>query len=155
MEKQEFFDKIQEALREHYRNTPCQNCTISDDMDGCINCHKRHIDDQLWDNVKRLKAEYKKQFGTYYDDDYRDLMIKNYRETSKKANITDFLNKYSIEDIFEVAVELGKTDKLISLKKACDWLNDTMDYLDCGDYDRLTHYADTIEEMIEDFCNAM
>ena len=120
MEKQEFFDKIQEALREYYRNTPCQNCTISDDMDDCINCHKRHIDNQLWDNVKRLKAEYKKQFGTYYDDDYRDLMIKNYRETSKKANITDFLNKYFIEDILKIAVELGKTDKMVSLDKACE-----------------------------------
>ena len=44
---------------------------------------------------------------------------------------------------------------MVSIDKACAWLNDTMDYLDCGDYDRLTHYADTIEEMIDDFRKAM
>ncbi len=122
MEKQEFFQKIQEVLKEYYQTTPCHNCTIADDLEGCINCHKRHIDTQLWDNVKQLKADYKTHFGTDYDDDYRDFMIKNYRKTAKKKNINNFLNNYPVEDILKVAVELGKTDKMISLDRACEWL---------------------------------
>lgn len=125
MEKQEFFVKIQNALKEYYRTTPCRNCTTSDD-DDCINCHKKHIDDQRWNNIKLLKAEYKKQFDTDYDSDYRDLMIKHYREASKKENIINFLNKYTIEDILEVAVELGKTEKLVSIDDVVHWLENNV-----------------------------
>jgi hypothetical protein len=49
----------------------------------------------------------------------------------------------------------GIVNKQEFIDKACAWLKDTMYYLDCGDYNRLTHAADTVEEMIEDFCKAM
>jgi hypothetical protein len=52
-------------------------------------------------------------------------------------------------------VEPEMVNKQEFIEKACAWLKDTMYYLDCGDYERLTHYADTIEEMIDDFRKAM
>lgn len=58
----------------------------------------------------------------------------------------------TLQNIMCEAVIKGQNQML---DKACAWLKDTMDYLDCGDYDRLTHYADTIEEMIDDFRKAM
>ena len=152
--KEDFFNLVKKAESEYFEKRPCHFC-VGNGCDDCRDCKDAEIDHQMWLEVKKLKDEFKEKFGVSYDTE-RDIRFDSLvKEKQKKDALEEVYKRCTIEEIIDYGVKNGKTDKLISLNKACAWLNDTMDYLDCGDYERLTHYADTIEEMIDDFREAM
>lgn len=151
--KEDFFNIVKKAESEYFAKRPCHFC-VGNGCDDCRDCKDAEVDHQMWLEVKKLKDEFKEKFGVSYDlerDIRFDFLVK---QKQKNDALEEVYKRCTIEEIIDYGVKNGKTDKLISLKKACDWLNDTIYYLDCGDYDRLTHAADTVEEMIEDFCKA-
>lgn len=81
------------------------------------------------------------------------------REEERLGAALDFYDKHtsaaSNVTLVDSFVYGAKWADKTTIDKACAWLKDTMCYLDCGDYDRLTHYADTVEEMIDDFRKVM
>lgn len=151
--KEDFFNLVKKAESEYFAKRPCHFC-VGNGCDDCRDCKDAVVDHQMWLEVKKLKDEFKEKFGVSYDLE-RDIRFDSLvKQKQKNDALEEVYKRCTIEEIIDYGVKNGKTDKLISLKKACDWFNDSMYYLDCGDYDRLTHYADTIEEMIEDFCKA-
>ena len=153
MNKEEFFKLVKKAESEYFEKRPCHFC-VGNGCDDCRDCKDAETDHQMWLEVKKLKDEFKEKFGVSYDIERDGIFESLLKKKHKNDALEEVYKKCTIEEIIDYGVKNGKTDKLISLNEACAWLNDTMYYLDCGDYDRLTHYADTIEEMIEDFCKA-
>ena len=152
--KEDFFNLVKKAESEYFAKRPCHFC-VGNGCDDCRDCKDAEIDHQMWIEVKKLKDEFKEKFGVSYDLE-RDIRFDSLVKKKRKNDaLEEVYKRCTIEEIIDYGVKNGKTDKLISLKKACAWLNDTMDYHDCGDYDCLTHYADTVEEMIDDFREAM
>ena len=150
--KEDFFNLVKKAEGEYFAKRPCHFC-VGNGCDDCRDCKDAKIDHQMWLEVKKLKDEFKEKFGVSYDLE-RDIRFDSLvKQKQKNDALEEVYKRCTIEEIIDYGVKNGKTDKLISLKKACDWLNDTMYYFDCGVYDRITHAADTIEEMIDDFCD--
>ena len=152
--KEDFFNLVKKAESEYFAKRPCHFC-VGNGCDDCRDCKDAEIDHQMWLEVKKLKDEFKEKFGVSYDTEREIIFESRMKEKHKKNALEEVYKRCTIEEIIDYGIKNGKTDKLISLDKACAWLNDTMDDLDCGDYYRLTHYADTIEEMIADFREAM
>ena len=154
LNKEDFFNLVKKAESEYFAKRPCHFC-VGNGCDDCRDCKDAEIDHQMWLEVKKLKDEFKEKFGVSYDTEREIRFEYIVKQKQKKDALEEVYKRCTIEEIIDYGIKNGKTDKLISLVKACAWLKDTMGYLDCGDYERLTHYADTIEEMIDDFCEAM
>ena len=152
--KEDFFNLVKEAESEYFAKRPCHFC-VGNGCDDCRDCKDAEIDHQMWLEVKKLKDEFKEKFGVSYDTEREIIFESRMKEKHKNNALEEVYKRCTIEEIIDYGIKNGKTDKLVSIDKACEWLNDTMDYLDCGDYERLTHYADTIEDMIDDFRKAM
>ena len=152
--KEDFFNLVKKAESEYFAKRPCRFC-VGNGCDDCRDCKDAEIDHQMWLEVKKLKDEFKEKFGVSYDTEREIIFESQMKEKHKNNALEEVYKRCTIEEIIDYGIKNGKTDKLVSIDKACEWLNDTMDYLDCGDYERLTHCADTIEDMIDDFRKAM
>ena len=154
MNKEVFFKLVKEAESEYFAKRPCRFC-VGNGCDDCRDCKDAETDYQMWIEVKKLKDEFKEKFGVSYDTECENIIKSRMEEKHKKNALEEVYKRCTIEEIIDYGIKNGKTDKMVSINKVCGWLKDTMGYLDCGDYERLTHYADSIEEMIDDFREAM
>lgn len=108
--KDEFFNKVKEAEREFYQKDPCRNCGSGNGCDDCRGCKDSKISHQMYLEVKNLKDEYNKIFNTDYNKEEAERLASAAREVRKKQLLEEIWNKYTLQEIIEVGVRMGKCD---------------------------------------------
>lgn len=99
MNKAAFFKKIKEAEQHYYENSPCHHCYSGNGCDDCRGCKEGEIDVQMRRNVNKLKDEYKEKFGVDYNEELRELTLKNSEEIHKKKLLKEVWKKCSLLEI--------------------------------------------------------
>ena len=120
--KEDFFNMVKKAESEYFAKRPCHFC-VGNGCDDCRDCKDVVVDRQMWLEVKKLKDEFKEKFGVSYDLE-RDIRFDSLvKQKQKNDALEEVYKRCTIEEIIDYGVKNGKTDKLISLKKACDIFN--------------------------------
>ena len=120
--KEDFFNMVKKAESEYFAKRPCHFC-VGNGCDDCRDCKDAVVDRQMWLEVKKLKDEFKEKFGVSYDLE-RDIRFDSLvKQKQKNDALEEVYKRCTIEEIIDYGVKNGKTDKLISLKKACDIFN--------------------------------
>jgi hypothetical protein len=66
--------------------------------------------------VKKLKDEYNKTFNTDYNKEEAERLASVAREVRKKQLLEEIWNKYTLQEIIEVGVKMGKCDDITKFK---------------------------------------
>lgn len=120
--KEDFFNLVKKAESEYFAKRPCHFC-VGNGCDDCRDCKDAVVDRQMWLEVKKLKDEFKEKFGVSYDLE-RDIRFDSLvKQKQKNDALEEVYKRCTIEEIIDYGVKNGKTDKLISLKKACNIFN--------------------------------
>jgi hypothetical protein len=115
-EKKKFYNKIKEAEREFYQKDPCRNCGPGNGCDDCRGCKDGEISHQMYLEVKKLKDDYNKTFNTDYNKEEAERLASVAREVRKKQLLEEIWNKYTLQEIIEVGVKMGKCDDITKFK---------------------------------------
>lgn len=75
--KQEFFEKVSNAIKNYYKERPCRDCGPGNGCDDCRGCEDGKRDWEMWNEVKKLKEFYEYKFHTNYDEDKKVFENKN------------------------------------------------------------------------------
>ena len=75
--KQEFFEKVSNAIKNYYKERPCRDCGPGNGCDDCRDCEDGKRNWEMWNEVKKLKDFYEYKFHTNYDEDKKVFENKN------------------------------------------------------------------------------
>ena len=75
--KQEFFEKVSNAIKNYYKERPCRDCGPGNGCDDCRDCEDGKRNWEMWNEVKKLKDFYEYKFHTNYDEDKKVFKNKN------------------------------------------------------------------------------
>ena len=75
--KQEFFEKVSNAIKNYYKERPCRDCGPGNGCDDCRDCEDGKRNWKMWNEVKKLKDYYEYKFQTNYDEDKKVFENKN------------------------------------------------------------------------------
>ena len=161
MNKDDFFKKIKEAEQHYYKNSPCHHCYSGNGCDDCRDCKDGEIDHQMYQEVNKLKDEYKEKFGVDYDEEIKELTLKTSKEIHKKklleevwkkCNLQEILNAgYECEaiqaiDIIKEAEEIDKESFSVSLKT--DFIENLRELFDRTPSRQLPYAYEVMEEIL-------
>ena len=161
MNKDDFFKKIKEAEKHYYIISPCHHCYSGNGCDDCRGCKDGEIDYQMYQEVKKLKDEYKEKFGVDYDEEKKELILKTSKEIHKKklleevwkqCNLQEILNAgYECEaiqaiDIIKEAEEIDKESFSVSLK--ADFIDNLRELFDSTPSLQLPDAYEVMEEIL-------
>ena len=118
MNKDDFFKKIKEAEQHYYKNSPCHHCYSGNGCDDCRDCKDGEIDYQMYQEVKKLKDEYKEKFGIDYNEEVRELILKTSKEIHKKKLLEEVWEKCNLQEILNAGYECEAIQAIDIIKEA-------------------------------------
>ena len=118
MNKDDFFKKIKEAEQHYYKNSPCHHCYSGNGCDDCRDCKDGEIDYQMYQEVKKLKDEYKEKFGVDYDEEIKELTLKTSKEIHKKKLLEKVWEKCNLQEILNAGYECEAIQAIDIIKEA-------------------------------------
>ena len=118
MNKDDFFKKIKEAEQHYYKNSPCHHCYSGNGCDDCRDCKDGEIDYQMYQEVKKLKDEYKENFGVDYDEEIKELTLKTSKEIHKKKLLKEVWEKCNLQEILNAGYECEAIQAIDIIKEA-------------------------------------
>ena len=110
-EKEELFNRIEEALAIYHKNSPCYHCGPGNGCDDCRGCKDGEIDYKLYEEVSILKEEYKEKFGVNFNEDQRIRDLERQRDLRKKALLKEVWETCTFDEIITAGYEYTLKNK--------------------------------------------
>lgn len=107
-EKEELFNRIEEALSIYHKNSPCYHCGPGNGCDDCRGCKDGKIDSELYKEVFSLKKEYKEKFGVDFEEDVRVRDIEYRKTLRKKALLKEVWETCTFDEIIAAGREYSQ-----------------------------------------------
>ena len=98
-EKEELFNRIEEALAIYHKNSPCYSCGPGNGCDDCRGCKDGELDSKLYKEVSRLKDEYRAKFGVDFNEDARARDREYQKMRRKQALLKEVWETCTFEEI--------------------------------------------------------
>lgn len=121
MNKEEFVKKIKEAESDFYKNNPCYHC-VGNGCDDCRGCEDAVVSHRMEVEIRRLKNEYKTEFGVDYDEERQaiiDAKIEKARKEKEKARkeivLKEVYANCTLSEILQFGFEQGKVPGILML----------------------------------------
>lgn len=142
MNKEEFFNKIKEAKNQYYKNDPCRHC-VGNGCDDCRDCKNGEISYKMWEEVDRLKTEYKNTFGVDYDKEV-EALDKERREKIRKTNLLkEVWETCTFDEIIDAGFEYNKCSGEQLINAAAEF--------EVGTYAKEEHFVDALKKLFNEY----
>ena len=110
-EKEELFNRIEEALAIYHKSSPCYHCGPGNGCDDCRGCKDGKIDFELYKEVSTLKQEYREKFGVDFNEDMRIRDLEHQKNLRKKALLKEVWETCTLDEIITAGCEYAPENK--------------------------------------------
>lgn len=114
MSKEEFEKKIKEAESDFYKNNPCYHC-VGNGCDDCRGCEDAVVSHRMEVEIRRLKNEYKTEFGVDYDEERQAIADANMLKARKERVLKEVYADCTLSEILQFGFEQGKVPAILML----------------------------------------